>query len=196
VDEQEDNRFLYQNLQSFLRLVQLLTKQYDTILMNPPYGGHRRMPKQVKEYVEDHYRFKPEYYANFLEQSERLLRPSGRIGMLVPRSFMYKESFEDVRDELVEPHGTFDFDFLTEFGKGILDNATVRTVGTVITKNQDEKQEQQESGEFIQLSDVKPAEKEDTFTRILSGDPDQQWRHYSVTVEEFQKIPGGSSKTP
>ncbi|WP_135826094.1 BREX-5 system adenine-specific DNA-methyltransferase PglX [Halorussus ruber] len=189
VERESGDRFRYQNLRSLLRVVRLLTEEYDAVLMNPPYGGHRRMPKQVKEYVQDHYEFKPEYYANFLEQSGRLLKPRGRIGMLVPRSFMYKESFEDVRRELVEPDGEFDFDFLVEFGEGILDNATVRTVGTVLTKGESENS--QEVGEFVQLSDVSADRKEETFARVLGDDPDATWRHHSVGTDEFRTVPGG-----
>jgi len=187
VEEEESDRFFYQNLQSFLRVVLFLTKDYDTILMNPPYGGHRRMPKQVKNYVKEHYEFKPEYYANFLEQSGRLLKPTGQIGMLVPRSFMYKESFEDVREELIKDTGEFDFDFLLEFGKGILDNATVRTVGTVLSAGEDE----QEVGEFVQLSDVDPDKKEETFVSVIESEESEKWRHHAVNTDEFQKIPGG-----
>lgn len=185
--EEDNDVFLYQNLQSFLRIILLLTKDYDTILMNPPYGGHRRMPKQVKEYIQDHYEFKPEYYVNFLEQSGRLLKPHGQIGMLVPRSFMYKESFSDVRQELIEHDGDFDFDFLVEFGKGVLDNATVRTVGTVLTKQEG----YQETGEFIQLSDVSTEKKEHTFVQVLNNVSEVQQRHHSVNIDEFRKIPGG-----
>jgi len=185
VEAEENDRFFYQNLQSFLRVVLFLTKEYDAILMNPPYGGHRRMPKQVKNYVDEQYEFKPEYYANFLEQSGRLLKPTGRIGMLVPRSFMYKESFEDVRAELIESSGEFDFDFLLEFGKGILDNATVRTVGTVLTAGEDT----QDVGEFVQLSDVAPDSKEETFVSVIGDDESE--RHHAVNIDQFQKIPGG-----
>ncbi|WP_276300990.1 BREX-5 system adenine-specific DNA-methyltransferase PglX [Halorussus lipolyticus] len=195
IEREAGDRFCHQNLRSFLRVVRLLTDEYDAVVMNPPYGGHRRMPKGVKEYVGDHYEFKPEYYANFLEQSGRLLKPQGRIGMLVPRSFMYKESFEDVRRELVEPDGKFDFDFLVEFGDGVLDNATVRTVGTVLTKGETENSrggdDHQSVGEFVQLSDVRADEQEETFARVLGDDPEVAWRRHSVPTDEFRTVPGG-----
>ncbi len=186
IEQNQENRFLYQNLQSFLRLLQFLTQNYDTILMNPPYGGRRRMPTEVQQYIKKQYTFKPEYYVNFIEQSQRLTKQDGAIGMLVPRSFMYKESFEDVRQELVEPEGSFDFDFLIEAGQGILDNATVRTVISVITSGTTG----QQKGEFIQLSDVDPVKKEETFVDQLHTNSDEGWRHTTVTIEDFRKIPG------
>jgi type I restriction-modification system DNA methylase subunit len=186
IEKAEQDRFLYQNLQSFLRTIVFLTQEYDTILMNPPYGGRRRMPPDIQEYIKSHYSFKPEYYVNFIEQSSRLLKQDGSIGMLVPRSFMYKESFEDVRHELVDPDGAFDFDFLIESGQGVLDNATVRTVISVIGKNS----VQQQSGEFIQLSDVEAGRKEETFVDQLSEESEQRWRTNTVDIEEFDKIPG------
>ena len=133
VDEHRDSdSFLAQDLRSFIRLLDILAQDYDVALMNPPYGSGGLMPDRVQEYVEERYRYSPQFYVNFFEACHRLTKESGRIGMLIPRTFMFKRSFEDFREDFIGPLGTFDF--LAEFGLGILDNATVRTAATVVRK--------------------------------------------------------------
>jgi predicted RNA methylase len=116
----EGDSFLAQDLRSFVRLLDILAQDYDVALMNPPYGAKGRMPNPVQEYVEKTYTYYPEFYVNFVEVCNNLCTANGRIGMLIPRSFMFKRSFEDFRKNFLGKIGSFDF--LAEFGLGILDN--------------------------------------------------------------------------
>ena len=181
----EGESFLAQDLRSFVRLLDILAQDYDVALMNPPYGSRNRMPKTVRSYVEDHYDYTPEFYINFFEVCDRVLKPRGRVGMLVPRSFMFKRRFEGFRKDFVGELGSFDF--LAEYGLGVLDNATVRTVGTVIRDTP----ESTESGSFIRLHDLQSKEKERAFTDLLSGSLDDDIRRkYTVEMSEFGIVPG------
>ncbi|WP_336358914.1 BREX-5 system adenine-specific DNA-methyltransferase PglX [Haloarcula sp. CGMCC 1.6347] len=183
VDEhREEDSFLAQDLRSFVRLLDVLAQDYDVALMNPPYGSRSRMPSTVQDYVESHYEYTPEFYINFFEVCEQLTLENGRIGMLVPRSFMFKHQFSDFRKDFIGSRGSFDF--LAEYGIGVLDNATVRTVGTVVRseKNQDT------SGTFLRLHDVETEAKERVFTEILLGESDIT-RLFEVDMEEFRAIP-------
>lgn len=176
--------FMAQDLRSFLRLLVILSQDYDVALMNPPYGARNRMPGTVKDYVENHYEYTPEFYINFFEVCDRLAKENGRVGMLVPRSFMFKRGFEDFRKDFFEQKGTFDF--LAEYGLGILDNATVRTVGTVVRKNGS----QNDTGQFIRLHDAETEQKETAFLDTLSQSCTDIQRLYNVDQSEFKKVPG------
>ncbi|EMA09769.1 BREX-5 system adenine-specific DNA-methyltransferase PglX [Haloarcula marismortui] len=184
-EEKDDGSFLAQDLKSFLRLLQILTQEYDVALMNPPYGSGKRMPDPVQDYVKENYDYYPEYYINFFEVCERLTGDDGRIGMIVPRTFMFKRSFEDFRNDFLGGKGAFDF--LAEFGNGVLDNATVRTVGTVVRTESDPNA----TGQFIRLHDVPAGEKEGTFLKVISSvyGGDVQ-RVFEINHEDFSKIPG------
>jgi len=184
---QNGGSFQANELKSFVNLLYILSLDYDVALMNPPYGSQRRMPKPVRKYVKEHYSYPPEYYINFFEVCDRLVSSGGRIGMLVPRSFMYNQSFEEFRSDFVGERGTFDF--LAEFGEGILDNATVRTVGTVVRSSEDN---QDQDGEFFRLHDVEKSEKEDAFLNAAFVDPVDEGirRRYTRKLSEFGHIPG------
>jgi hypothetical protein len=188
-DQRNGESFLAQDLKSFLRVLVILSQDYDVALMNPPYGSRNRMPDIVKDYVEEHYKYKPEFYINFFEVCDRLTKTNGRVGMLVPRTFMFKRTFEDFREDFVGDRGAFDF--LAEFGLGILDNATVRTVGTVVRT--DQALSEDSTGEFYRLHDIEKEEKEQkflhgAFTDEVDGTGIQ--RRYSRKISEFSAIPG------
>jgi hypothetical protein len=184
VEERTSDSFGEQNLKSFLNLLVVLTQEYDTALMNPPYGSRGRMPNDVTEYIEENYHYTPEYYINFFEACDNLCRSSGRVGMLVPRSFMFKRRFLNFRSDFIGSRGSFDF--LAEFGLGILDKATVRTVGTIVRSGQATEQ----VGEFIRLSDLDPAEKEPAFLNsAFTSKHGEIRRTYQVPVSEFDKVP-------
>jgi hypothetical protein len=176
--------FLAQDLQSFVRLLDVLAQDYDVALMNPPYGSDNRMPDSVTEYVESHYGYSSEFYINFFEVCDRITLENGRIGMLVPRSFMFKQRYQDFRTDFIGDRGSFDF--LSEFGIGVLDNATVRTVGTVVRTGVS----QTDSGTFIRLHDVETLNKESQFLETLCDRTGDIARYFEIPLSEFAKVPG------
>jgi hypothetical protein len=186
VDERTADSFGEQNLRSFLHLLVVLTQDYDVALMNPPYGSGGRMPDDVQEYVESNYDYTTEYYINFFEACDRLVRADGRVGMLVPWSFMFSRSFEDFRHDFIGGKGAFDF--FAEFGYDILDNATVGTVGTVVRSEAEAGQ----TGTFIRLPDVDKAHKERDFLGAAFGteEGDDIRRYYERDLSELSVIPG------
>jgi hypothetical protein len=145
------------------------------------------MPDSVEVYVESHYEYTPEFYINFFEVCDNLTVSRGRIGMLVPRSFMFKGSFEPFRRDFVGERGAFDF--LAEFGLGILDNATVRTVGTVVMSGGSM---ERQVGEFYRLQDLDTYEKESGFVETVSGSETEEniKRRYRVSLEDLANVPG------
>jgi len=188
VEERTSDSFGEQNLRSFLNLLVVLTQEYDTALMNPPYGSGGRMPGAVQEYVGENYDYTTEYYINFFESGNRIVGDGGRVGMLVPRSFMFKRSFQDFREDFIGGLGSFDF--LAEFGIGLLDKATVRNAGAVVRVG--DEQTEESTGEFVRLHDVDKGEKEAAFLRagFVDAIDDGVQRWYSRELSEFELVPG------
>jgi hypothetical protein len=176
--------FRAKDIRSFLRLLVILTQEYDVSLMNPPYGSQRRMPGGVSKYVSDKYKYDYDYYTSFFEICSKLSKDLGRVGMLVPHSFMFNKSFSEFRTDLIGKYGGFEF--LSEYGYGVLDNATVATVGTVVRISS----LNQEKGKFIRLSD----EKKDKEKRYLESIYDEGKeceirRIYERELKSFGDIP-------
>jgi len=142
------------------------------------------MPNGVQNYVSDTYNYKEEYYINFFEACDRRTKTNGRTGMLVPRSFMFLKTFEDFREDFIGGQGAFDF--LAEYGIDILDNATVRTAGTVVRSGVSGNSE----GTFLRLEDVEKGEKEAAFLNHSFGNSEKEdvERLYTRDVSEFGLI--------
>jgi len=187
VDERSSDSFGEQNLKSFLNLLVVLTQEYDVALMNPPYGASGRMPKQVRNYVEEHYTYTAEYYVNFFEVCNNLSKEFGRIGMIVQRSFMYKSSFTNFREDLIGEIGAFDF--LAEYGNDVLDKATVRTAGSVIRSGSEIPDDAK--GVFYRLHDLDAEDKENGYLRAAFSDLSTESvpREYRRKLSEFELIP-------
>lgn len=186
--EIENGSFVAQDLESFLHLLVVLTTSYDVTLMNPPYGTKKngRMPQAVKDYIEDHYEYHPDYFVAFFEACERLLKDHGRVGMIIKREWMYKKSFRSFREEFIGRRGAVDF--LAEFGEGVLDNAKVRTIGTVVRSGTDSLDGE---SQFIRLHDPPTEEKEAAFAETLTNPRDQNpKRLYRRPATYFQGVPG------
>ena len=183
-EHRESESFLAQDLRSFVRLLDILAQDYDVALMNPPYGARNRMPETVREYVRNRFEYPPEFYINFFEVCDNLTVESGRVGMLVPWSFMFKNTFQEFREDFVGDQGGFDF--LCEFGYDILDNAMVGTVGTVVRTGTTIN----DTGTFIRVHDVDAELKEREYLSVISDSFESDVRRFfEIPLSTFQKIP-------
>jgi hypothetical protein len=188
VEEHTSDSFGEQNLKSFLHLLVVLTQDYDTALMNPPYGTRGRMPNDVKKYIQENYNYTAEYYINFFEVCDRLVQENGRVGMLIKREFMFKGNVRDFRADFIGDRGSFDY--VAEFGIGLLDKATVRNAGAVVRIGQGETPDSE--GDFIRLHDVNNKERESVYLESVfdEGERSDIKRWYTRQLSEFALIPG------
>jgi hypothetical protein len=97
---------------------------------------------------------------------------------------MFKTSFEGFRSNIIEKGN---IEVLTEFGDGILDNASVNTCATVIRDTPNKNI----AGEFFRLQDVPTKLKQQKFLNAAYKSAELEIkRKYSVQLQEFKKIKG------
>jgi hypothetical protein len=100
---------------------------------------------------------------------------------------MFKRSLESFREDFIGRLGTFDF--LTEYGNDVLDNATVRTTGTVVRAGNTTSK--RPSARFIRLHDIPKEKKESLFLKTSFHRYDGEIeRNFVRDLEEFSLIPG------
>jgi 23S rRNA G2445 N2-methylase RlmL len=110
-----------------LKLIQMLSRSYDVVVMNPPYGAF--VPK-VKEFVRHAYKLTyHDIYAAFIDRATMLIEPEGYIGALVSRTFVAQVSARNLREEILLKRNPL-IVFL-DLGPGILE-ATVETAAIVM----------------------------------------------------------------
>lgn len=111
-----------------LKLLRTLSRSYDVVVMNPPYGAF--VPK-VKEFVKVAYPLtKNDIYAAFIDRATQLIEPEGYVGALVSATFVNLKSFEKLRTEILLKRNPLLV--MLDLGYGILDDATVEAAAIVL----------------------------------------------------------------
>jgi hypothetical protein len=111
-----------------LKFLQMLSRQYDVVVMNPPYGGF--VPK-VKDFVKTAYPLTyNDIYAAFIDRATQLTAPRGYVGALVSRTFIAQVTAEKLRTHILLKRNPLIF--VLDLGQGILDDAAVEAGALVI----------------------------------------------------------------
>ena len=101
--------------------IDVCSKHYDVVLMNPPFG---ESAKAAKEYIATRFpRTKNDVYAAFVERGVRLLPKRGMLGTITARTGFFLSSFQKWREEVLlkeAPPTVF-----ADLGYGVLDGAKV-----------------------------------------------------------------------
>jgi Eco57I restriction-modification methylase len=110
------------------KLLELLSRRYDVVVMNPPYGAF--VPK-VRGFIKAAYPLTwNDIYATFIERASQLTRSEGYVGALVSATFVNLKTFENLRSEILLKRNPLIV--MLDLGFGILDDATVEAAALVI----------------------------------------------------------------
>ena len=89
-------------LASLVRQAELLSRQYDCVVANPPYMGSGNFNEKLKAYASEHYSdSKTDLYAMFIERCCEMTRTYGYVGMVTMHGFMFLKSYEQFRANLL-----------------------------------------------------------------------------------------------
>jgi len=106
----------------------VLSRRYDVVVMNPPYGSF--VPK-VKDFINEAYKLtKNNIYAAFIDRATQLIAPEGYIGALVSNTFINLEDFTKLRTAILMKRNPLVI--MLDLGFGILDDATVEGAAIVL----------------------------------------------------------------
>ena len=111
-----------------LKLLQTLSRSFDIVVMNPPYGS---FVPTVKDFIKATYPLtKNDIYAAFIDRATQLVKPEGYVGALVSATFVNLKSFEKLRTEILLKRNPLLV--MLDLGYGILDDATVEAAAVVV----------------------------------------------------------------
>jgi hypothetical protein len=117
-----------------IAFVELMSREFDVVLMNPPFGAGSLVAK--KEFEKDYPRTKNDVYAAFVERGIELLRPRGMLGAITSRTGFFLSSFQKWREEILlkeAPPVVF-----VDLGFGVLDSAMVEVAAYCLEKGRRE----------------------------------------------------------
>ena len=111
-----------------LKLLQMLSRCYDVVVMNPPYGSF--VPK-VKDFIRTTYPLTyNDIYAAFIDRGTQLVENHGYVGALVSSTFTNLKTFEKLRTQILLKRNPLIV--MLDLGFGILDDATVEAAAVVL----------------------------------------------------------------
>lgn len=157
--------FLNTKTQDAITFLQLLTQKYDVAVANPPYTPSSEYGEELKSFVEDNYRDNINVYENlygcFILRCFELIENEGFISMITPQTFMFIDSFKDLRKKiLTDSH----IDVLVQYGFGGIFKESIDPAFYIIKKL---KQDSVLS-KFIKLDNDFGSSKNDYFATIAS----------------------------
>lgn len=84
-----------------VRCADLLSRQYDAVVTNPPYMGGSGMDKTLSDFVKKNYPdSKADLFACFIERCGTLANGRGFFGMITQQAWMFLSSYENLRKKL------------------------------------------------------------------------------------------------
>lgn len=99
--EKQGRSFLNTKTGDAITFLQLMTQKYDVAVANPPYTDSGDFGPELKKFVGENYKkpfkFNANLYAVFIKRCYEMIDEHGKMGLIHPLTFMYINSFEDVR---------------------------------------------------------------------------------------------------
>jgi len=175
----------HQKVLQALRQADYLSPKYHVLVTNPPYMGGKGMNGQLRTYLNSEYpRSKSDLMTCFMERSNDLILRCGRWGMINLPSWLFLQSFYELRAHLIE---SIAFESLLHLGRGIF-GADFGSVAFVMQKPTSNEIIHKKIGVYRRLFDKgsivrTPEEIERLFLNVDFGS-------YRVAQERFAELPG------
>lgn len=104
-------------LLSAFDIILALTDKYAALVMNPPYMGNGNMNAELSEYVKKNYAIgKSDLATVFVELMPEHLVKNGKYGFIIPPSWMFLSTFEDLRKNIIRNNA---IDSLLHLSRGV-----------------------------------------------------------------------------
>ena len=85
-----------------LEQAKLLSNKYDSVITNPPYMGEKYMSELVKKYIRTNYFIgRNDMFSTFILVCKELCKKDGFIGLVTPYSWMFLDSYKDLRNFMI-----------------------------------------------------------------------------------------------
>lgn len=160
----------------------ILSSKYDVVVTNPPYAGNAKLPDVVGKYLQAFYpNTKSDLFSAFIERNMEYSTPNGNIGIMCPYVWMFIQSYEKLRQEIIN---TKALTSLVQLEYGGFAEAVV-PICTFTFRNT----KTNETGEFIRLEQFKGPDLQGPKTLNAVRNRNCGYR-YTVDPDSFLQVPG------
>lgn len=167
---------LSEKLIPLIKAYKILSDKYNVVVTNPPYMGHNKMNSIIKSYLTKYYKNgKSDLCTAFMEYNNVV--KDGYLAMINQQAWMSLESFEDLRNEILNNKY---ISSMIHLGFGTF-GADFGTTSFVLKNNSNF-----DKGFYFSTRDVRTSEeKEEKYLNCLKNND-----YYLISQSVFKKIPG------
>ncbi|MFC1731450.1 BREX-1 system adenine-specific DNA-methyltransferase PglX [candidate division KSB1 bacterium] len=98
--------FLLSKTKDAITYLEIISDKYDVACTNPPYTDSYDFGGELKSFIDFNYKkpvgFHTNLYASFIKRCSEFINENGKITLIHPLTFMYIQSFKDVRKFILE----------------------------------------------------------------------------------------------
>ena len=160
----------------------LLAQKYDVVVTNPPYMGRRKsMTDTLSSFIDENYgKAKMDLFSAFMLQNINLTKNSGFCGFMTPFVWLYLNSYEELRQQLMVEGS---IQTLVQLEEGAFADAAVSICTFVFRKNPFNY-----SGVYLNLKDYIGEDIQPVKVREAKVNPNLHFV-YSRNMYTFKRIP-------
>ena len=116
-----------------IRVAEVLSRQYDVVVTNPPYMGNKGFSKKLLDYISKwYYESKIDLFAVFIRKCSYMVKYDGIFSLITPDSWMFLSRFEKLRLPFLESNS---FYTIVHLGFGAFDGGFGTVAFTAVRKN-------------------------------------------------------------
>lgn len=172
-----------EDLEPFVACAEVLARQYDVVVANPPYMGNKYLVSTLKLFLQKHFKgYDKDLFSAFVLRNLAFTKPNGHLGFMSPFVWMFISSYENLRRKLIDD--AF-LSTLVQLEYSGFDGATV----PICTYTVQNRHIAGAKGSYIKLSDFRGSDKQGPKTLEAIRNPDCGW-FYTAAPDDFEKIPG------
>ncbi|MEH7502942.1 BREX-1 system adenine-specific DNA-methyltransferase PglX [Neobacillus drentensis] len=180
--EEEIRKKVLELFPYLLNQAELMSKQYDILVTNPPYMGSKYMNSELSVFMKENYSdTKSDTFSAFIEYSMERIHENGHLGFITPFVWMFITSYEKLRSFMVN-HKTISS--LIQFEYNAFPEACVPVCCFTLRNSTVNLK-----GDYIRLSDFPGSDNQKIKTIEAISNPKIKYR-YSIDSNVFKKLPG------
>ncbi|WP_102402204.1 BREX-1 system adenine-specific DNA-methyltransferase PglX [Vibrio cyclitrophicus] len=162
---------------------EILARQYDTVVANPPYMASGYQQPSLKKYLKINFEgYEKDLFSAFIIRNLQLTKTHGELGFMTPFVWMFISSYESLRKKLITNET---ISTLVQLEYSGFEGATVPICTFTLTKGNlhDYK------SSYIRLSSFKGATNQGPKTLEAIYNRDCDW-YFEAKTDNFTKVPG------
>ena len=166
-----------------VRCADLLSRQYDAVVTNPPYMAGKGMSNSLRQFVSEKFEpYKSDLFSCFVVRCTEMCSSRGYLGFLTPYVWMFIQSYEDMRNFI---YANKTIETLIQFEYSAFEEATVPICTFALRNSKVAKK-----GCYLRLTDFRGGMEVQREKALEAISNHACGFYYESDSDNFAKIPG------